>query len=196
MTALASGQQAKSLSEQFLVDCDHNCGDYRGEDGCDQGCGGGLQPNAYKYIIAQGGQPSESSYPYTSGSGRNGKCKKGESAAEKISGWEFISEDETEMASWLATNGPMSIAADAAHWSFYDGGIMKSRTVCPRKPQLDHGVNIVGFGEEGSTKYWIIRNSWAADWGEDGYCRTLRGEGTASKPGFCGVNLFATYAKP
>ncbi|KAM9994005.1 hypothetical protein ACTFIZ_011981 [Dictyostelium cf. discoideum] len=54
-----------SLSEQNLVDCDHECMEHEGEKICDEGCDGGFQPNAFNYIIKNGGIQTESSYPYT-----------------------------------------------------------------------------------------------------------------------------------
>jgi len=53
---------------------------------------------------------------------------------------------------------------------------------------LDHGVDLVGYGTESGTDYWIVRNSWSASWGEAGYAKILRGSN------FCGVALFATSA--
>jgi hypothetical protein len=38
-----------------------------------------------------------------------------------------------------------------------------------------HAVTIVGWGTYGSTKYWIIRNSWGSTWAEGGYCKFQRG---------------------
>lgn len=38
-----------------------------------------------------------------------------------------------------------------------------------------HAIAIVGWGIEEDQKYWLIRNSWGADWGEGGYFRILRG---------------------
>ena len=54
-----------SLSEQELVSCDT---------ATNEGCNGGLQEDAFKYVI-KNGITTESLYPYTSGSGTDGKCK-------------------------------------------------------------------------------------------------------------------------
>lgn len=135
------------------------------------GCMGGLPSNAYKYVVAKGGMESEDDYPLVCTSMICGKkCTADYSkVVTKITGAVTIKSDESQMLAWLTKNGPISIGVNAAGsaWQTYTGGIMTS---CPSK-QPDHGVLIVGYGEDGSQPYWIIKNSWNAKWGESGYLR-------------------------
>ena len=39
-----------------------------------------------------------------------------------------------------------------------------------------HAVVIVGWGENVTDKYWIVRNSWGNNWGDNGYFKIVRGE--------------------
>jgi len=59
-----AGNKLVTISEQNLVDCDHQCMIYDGQQACDAGCDGGLMPNAFEYIIKNKGIDSEDSYPY------------------------------------------------------------------------------------------------------------------------------------
>lgn len=38
-----------------------------------------------------------------------------------------------------------------------------------------HAVEIVGWGIENNTKYWLIKNSWGTEWGDGGYFKMIRG---------------------
>lgn len=42
----------------------------------------------------------------------------------------------------------------------------------------DHCVMAVGFNSTASTPYWIVRNSWATTWGEQGYIYLEMAENT------------------
>jgi len=177
-----AGHSLVSLSEQNLVDCDHECLD---PNDCDAGCEGGLQPNAFNYVIKTGGIDTEASYPYTA---EDDTCAfKANSIGAKISNWTFVSKDEDQAQAYLVEHGPLAVAVDATIWQFYFGGVI---TVgCGSS--LDHGVLIVGYGQETDIwgnliTYWTIKNSWGADWGYDGYVYIEMGTGC------CGVDQYIT----
>lgn len=56
----------------------------------------------------------------------------------------------------------------------YSGGILDTDK-CGE--QLDHMVEIVGYGTEGSTDYYIVQNSWGPSWGDHGYIKIAAVEG-------------------
>ena len=74
----------------------------------------------------------------------------------------------------VATIGPVSIAIDATEDKFmlYKEGVFVDDTCQNGADSLDHGVLVVGYGTDNSTKlgdaadYWIVKNSWGPEWGE------------------------------
>jgi cysteine peptidase B len=84
-----------------------------------------------------------------------------------ISGWKKLPSDEEQMRAYLVAHGPVSIGVDSMPWQGYKGGIL---TDCGQGMD-DHAVLLVGFGEESGKSFWVIKNSWGKDWGEDGYIR-------------------------
>jgi C1A family cysteine protease len=172
-----------SISEQELVSCSHNG---------NQGCNGGLMDQAFDWVASNGGIDSEGDYPYTSGSGNSGNCnaQKEKTFVAHFSGHNDVTKTETAMAAWVAANGPLSIAVDAASgWQNYNGGVMKT---CSGR-QLDHGVLAVGYYMDSTTpanSYWIVKNSWSASWGEQGYIRLQYGTNQ------CGINMMPSSSVP
>ncbi|KAJ9463790.1 Gut-specific cysteine proteinase [Diplonema papillatum] len=72
----------------------------------------------------------------------------------------------------IYARGPVAGGIDANQILNYQGGIAKAKC-----GGIDHVISIVGFGTDGATPYWIIRNSWGEYWGEMGYFRISRAEG-------------------
>jgi cysteine peptidase B len=157
-----AGNKLTSVSEQQLVDCDHMG---------DQGCQGGLPENAFKYV-KKSGLETEQQYSYT---GRGGSCRAQGTPAVTISGQTSIQHNEGQMLTFLQQKGPISIGVDASRFQTYRGGVMTSCSA----GQLDHGVLIVGYGTQGGSTYWKIKNSWGGSWGESGYIRVAYGKGCA-----------------
>jgi C1A family cysteine protease len=162
-----------SLSEQQLVDCSDSFGN--------QGCNGGLMDQAFEYLIKNGGQCTEASYPYQ---GVDGTCQTCTPVAE-IKGYTDVTAGN-EAAIMPALNiNPISIAieADQNGFQFYSGGVFSG--VCGTN--LDHGVNLVGYGTDAGKNYWILRNSWGTSWGEEGYMCIIRGKDE------CGLDQVPSY---
>ncbi|XP_013170858.1 PREDICTED: uncharacterized protein LOC106120164 [Papilio xuthus] len=172
-----------SLSEQELVDCDK----------LDEGCNGGLMDNAYRAIEQMGGLELEDDYPYAGKA--HDSCSYNKTLSRvTISGAVNISNNETDMAKWLVKHGPISIGINANAMQFYMGGVSHPWRMLCSPDNLDHGVLIVGYGESNyplfhkRLPYWIVKNSWGPSWGENGYYRVYRGDGT------CGLNMMASSA--
>lgn len=168
-----------SLSEQQLVDCSKSYGNH--------GCYGGLMDNAFTYII-DNGICSENEYSYTATS--NGQCNACEEVATISSCYDVTPNNQLHLKDAVA-NGPVSIAieADTKTFQFYKSGVLTDESC---GTNLDHGVLIVGYGEEGETPYWLVKNSWGEEWGEEGYIKILRSD-SENDPGICGIAMQPSY---
>ena len=49
--------------------------------------------------------------------------------------------------------------------------------------EIDHGVLAVGFGKEGDHEYFLVKNSWGPQWGDNGFVKI----GVAEGDGICGI---------
>jgi len=170
-----------SLSEQELVDCDNNG---------DQGCNGGLMDNAFTWIQKNGGLTTESNYPYKAHKSLFG-CSKKKAAdhAATVSGHTDVpASDEAQLALAVAKQ-PVSVAieADQSGFQMYHSGVFSGDC----GTALDHGVLAVGYGTDSGADYWIVKNSWGATWGEQGYIRLAKD--VADSAGQCGIAMAASY---
>ncbi|GBP17812.1 Cathepsin O [Eumeta japonica] len=86
----------------------------------------------------------------------------------------------------LAQHGPLVVQVNAHMWdSYVAGGVLQWH--CSDDPSLmSHAVQLVGYDLNAEVPYYIVRNSWGKDFGEDGYLR-LQVAGN-----LCGVRNFVT----
>jgi len=175
---LANGNLV-ALSEQNLMDCSHSYGN--------NGCNGGLMDDAFKYIIANKGIDTESSYPYQTATTYDCQYKAANSGATISSYKDVTSGSETALQT-AANARPVSVAIDASHNSFqlYSSGVYYE-PACSTS-SLDHGVLVVGYGVDGASDYWIVKNSWGTSWGQAGYIWMSR-----NKSNNCGIATMASY---
>ena len=86
--------------------------------------------------------------------------------------------------------GPVGVAINGGSrpFQFYRSGIFNCDYVtCGNEASdLNHAVLLVGYGVEGSTEYFILKNQWAETWGEQGYMRIIN-EGSGN--GESGINI-------
>ena len=175
----------KTFSEQQLVDCDTT----------DSGCNGGLMEYAFAWLKKNGGFNTDTDYPYK---GVKQACKSDSSkyVDMKVTGykqltssesnWNCVSEDKIK--DLLYSTGPLAVALNANPLQTYSSGILDlTSTQCPTS-SINHAVTMVGYGNASSKDYWLVKNSWGKSWGESGYFRIRRGNGT------CGINCYITTA--
>ncbi|XP_064076655.1 uncharacterized protein LOC135194777 [Vanessa tameamea] len=154
-------QQSVILSEQQLVDC--------ANDHCN-GCAGGTLLNACEYLQSHGAM-SEDSYSYI---GRDGQCKYNPNNVKvKVNDCLSLKVSEDELAEKLVTIGPLSVGIDSEALQQYNGEPITEG--CPGSTP-DHAVLLVGYETDAvGNKYWLVKNSWGANWGDEGYFKMQRG---------------------
>jgi len=78
----------------------------------------------------------------------------------------------------LNERGPVIVSLSGAQigddFMFYSGGVYTGEEFKPEDASGGHAVLLVGYGDDPDEPYWIVQNSWGADWGEDGYVRMAR----------------------
>ncbi|EAS06392.1 papain family cysteine protease (macronuclear) [Tetrahymena thermophila SB210] len=142
-----------SFSEQQQVDCVYQR----------DGCQGGWFSTAYQFVMSIG-LALENMYPYT---GVYGSCATSSMGGYlyRISGFNNLQDNITQIQSSIVNKGAVAVCVDASYWGQYSSGIYSdtraSTTSC------NHAVTIIGYGPG----YWLIRNSWGANWGENGHIR-------------------------
>ena len=176
-----SKNESVSLSEQQLVDCS-------GAEG-NQGCNGGLMDYGFQYIIDNHGITMESNYPYTA---KDGTCnkQKASNVAATLSGFTDVPTNSELALMTAVSHQPVSVAveADQSVFQLYSGGVMSGSC----GTNLDHGVLVVGYGTLNNQDYWLVKNSWGADWGQHGYILLGRGAKYGAK-GQCGIQMDPSY---
>ena len=194
--AFKTGVVPPALSvEQVLVCCGDNITTCAG-------CMGGDTVVAYEYLMDRSkGLDSNSDYPYYDHTDPFDppKCKAAEyKPIVQVTNWSYAVkrgsdtwsvEKEKKLAAVLAERGPISIAMDMTIDLLhkYKGGITTGMGCKSDSASLDHAVQLVGYDLDQG--YWLVRNSYGEEWGEDGYLRLTFGNNT------CGITNEATLVE-
>jgi len=170
-------KKLQSFSEQQLVDCSKSYGNY--------GCNGGLMDNAFKYVVNKGLTTSDN-YPYKA---VDQTCNT-QAEAKKVAhirSFTDVGHNSSAALKTAVSQRVVSVAIQANAIVSYTGGVFNNKNC---GTSLNHGVSVVGYGTDPSAgPFWIVRNSWGANWGEQGYIRMAIVDGQ----GMCGINMKASY---
>lgn len=87
---------------------------------------------------------------------------------------------------------PISISIDAEsnYFGSYSSGILTNAFLCGTT--IDHAVLAVGYGQEDSINYFLVKNSWSTSWGLDGYVK-IAADASNSGMGVCGIQYGPLY---
>ncbi|XP_072825129.1 dipeptidyl peptidase 1 isoform X1 [Vicugna pacos] len=186
---LTNNTQAPILSPQEVVSCSQYA----------QGCEGG-----FPYLIAgkyaqDFGLVEEACFPYT---GTDSPCKLQKDCFRYYTseygyvGGFYGGCNEALMKLELVHQGPMAVAFEVYNdFLHYRKGIYHHTGLRdPFNPfeLTNHAVLLVGYGTDPASglDYWIVKNSWGREWGEDGYFRIRRGTDE------CAIESIAVAATP
>jgi len=169
---LLAGKTVPNASPQEIVDCDTS----------DAGCNGGDPQEALNWVVSNG-LDTEQCYPYqaVTQSCNSGSCTADPNLA--ISTVTPISGDEPSIYTALQSS-PLSICCDASAWQYYTSGVF---TADQCGTDIDHAIQLTGYSSD-QGGYWIVRNSWGADWGVKGFIWLAYGSNT------CGITSETTAA--
>jgi len=173
-----------SLSEQQLIDCVRN--------DLAKGCQGGSSIASFNYYKTNAAD-TEESYAYTGVDTQ--ACSNGTVGmpAGVVTGYYSVQPNDANALMEAVAQQPVTVIINAGTAIFknYKSGIINSD--CPDVDGANnHVVLVVGYGTDNGIPYWKVKNSWGANWGEEGYVRIERGMNQTN--GVCGIRMEPHYA--
>ena len=153
-------------SEQHLLSCTAvNCAT------------GGSRADLAAYMVGTG-TSTEGAYPYTAS---DSACNAAIPTPHDAIAWDYVS-DETptvaELKDALCTYGPIATGIWATPtFQAYSSGIFNEAVT---NTSSNHAITLVGWSNQNGG-YWIVKNSWDTDWGENGYGRVAWGSNNVGR---------------
>jgi len=82
------------------------------------------------------------------------------------------------------------IEADTSYFQSYTSGVLTNSLLCGTT--MDHAVLAVGYGVEDGVNYFLVKNSWGADWGLNGYVK-IAANASNNGQGVCVIQYGPLY---
>lgn len=174
---------APVLSPQQIIDCSTPRAGYQ-----NFGCNGGWPTRVLRYLQNVGVAARQTCYPLVL---RQGICKlrkvqsvEGCSVSASPTNGRLrykVLNNEKDILYHVAKTGPVVTVMRATDkFLYYGSGIFDDPTCSRKADDVDHAISIVGYGRENGIDYWLIKNSWGAEWGLNGYGKYRRGTNACS----------------
>lgn len=163
------------FSKQYAIDCGNR---ERHMKGCKSG-----SPFHVREFVLFNGLHYESEYPYES---KETQCLYDESVPTELRGTVRIYDEGWDVARLKTIDEDLKLApivicykidkVRGAELGEYGGGV--DDTIDCNDPNMTfnwaHTMVLVGSGREDDQEYYILRNTWGTDWGENGYYKTAK----------------------
>ena len=166
------------LSEQYLLSCPPDSG----------GCSGWSAYYAYDYILKNGGAIPEDCFQYRANDNIpcSSKCSDWQEKLVPITDFGIkYNPGRDYMKYALIEYGPMVVCMAVYDDFFsYKGGIYEHPGYEP-PDDINHEVVLVGYND--NPGYWICKNSWGENWGENGFFKMAYGD--------CQIEYYIIYVK-
>jgi hypothetical protein len=189
MILKSGGKYDFTLSPQQIASCTPDTGSHP----C-AGCNGGFTEGAYEYVKGAVGLANGFYIPYEQSltetentkacpkakvEAINGEMDELSGSYAQVSGFSYAvppctsgacENQNLDMLAAALEKTPVSVCVNAGTWNDYTGGVLTA-AACGSMgaDSQDHCVQAVGFNSTASTPYWIVRNSWATTWGDEGF---------------------------
>eukprot|EP00933_Yihiella_yeosuensis_P038196 TRINITY_DN3213_c0_g1_i1.p1 TRINITY_DN3213_c0_g1~~TRINITY_DN3213_c0_g1_i1.p1 ORF type:complete len:379 (+),score=58.32 TRINITY_DN3213_c0_g1_i1:82-1218(+) len=178
----SSGLDVVPLSFKGLLDCVPNPQHCGGTGGCQ----GATATLAYEYVKDHG-IPAQSQYWGNNELTETCQQDKAKLATVKTTGFVQLPTNKLQpLMDALSNEGPVSVSLAAGEWRSYSSGVFAG---CVPDAIISHAVLAVGYGTDSGHDYFLIRNSWGQDWGENGFIRIKRFSSDDGKDGHCGTDV-------
>ncbi len=155
-----------NLSEQDLVSCCYECFPQTG-------CKGGYPSQAAEFIKRQG-VVTEECFPYQAKDVSCTRCYDWQFKLAKIVDWGWVTTSTADSNAIINAiqNGPLSFYMEVySDFYYYAGGVYEPTPTA--KKEGGHAVVLLGYNS--TENYWICKNSWGQNWGENGYFKIRMG---------------------
>ena len=165
----------KWLSPQEIIDCSSFYGNY--------GCSGGNPGSALKFL-KENGSVLDQDYQYKDFQSRCSLINK--QSEVFVDSYFQLEKSNQSLLEKALLKTPVVVAIHMDDLFHYSSGIFSDWNC--NTMDLDHVVLLVGYGtdEQSGLKYWLLKNSYGPDWGEEGFFRLERKTGETGK-GICGI---------